>query len=336
MRTYRIREMTNRPAALFVVFVAGLLVAPLTSAAQVAGKVARIGVLSNQSRGNPPGTLALIDGLRELGYVEGESIVIEWLGARGDAAKFPRLAAALAHLKVDVIVATTNPAIQAARATSKTIPIVMVTPSDPEGLGFVRTLARPGGSITGLTWRTREAIPKQLQLLGEAVPRLSRVAVLWDATEPARRGEVDEAEEAAPKLGVALQLFAVRSPAELEGAFAAMTRAGVGAVLVVASTMLSDNRARLAGLAMKASLPTMGWFPEMADAGVLMSFSPHLRDQYRRAAYFVDKILKGAKPGDLPVEQPTKFELVVNLKTAKTLGLTIPLSILIQANRVVE
>jgi putative ABC transport system substrate-binding protein len=328
--------MRNSTAALFLVFVAGLLVAPLTSAAQVAGNLARIGVLSNQSRGNPPGTLALIDGLRELGYVEGENIAIEWLGAAGDAAKFPRLAAELVHLKVDVIVATTNPAIQAARATSNTIPIVMVTPSDPEGLGFVRTLARPGGSITGLTWQTREATPKQLQLLAETVPSLSRVAVLWDVTEPSRRREVDEAEEAAPKLGVALQVFAVRSAGELEGAFAAMTRAGVRAVLVVASTMLSDNRSRLAGLAMKANLPTMGWFDDMAEAGFLMSFSPRLRDQYRRAAYFVDRILKGAKPGDLPVERPTTFQLVVNLKTAKTLNLTIPRSILIQADRVVE
>jgi putative ABC transport system substrate-binding protein len=316
--------------------IAGLLVAPLTSAAQVVGKVARLGVLSNLSRGNPPGTLALIDGLRELGYVEGENIVIEWLGAGGDAAQFPRLAAELARLKVDVIVATTNPAIQAARATSNPIPIVMVTPSDPEGLGFVRTLARPGGNITGLTWQTREAIPKQLQLLAETVPRPLRVAVLWDATEPARRREVDEAQEAAAKLGVVIQSFAVRSPGELDGAFAAMLRAGVGAVLVVASTMLSDNRTRLASLAMKANLPTMGWFDSMADAGFLMSFSPHLRDQYRRAAYFVDKILKGAKPRDLPVERPTKFQLVVNLKTANTLGLTIPPSILIQADRVVE
>jgi putative ABC transport system substrate-binding protein len=273
--------------------------------------------------------------LRELGYIEGESIVIEWLGAAGDATKFPELAAQLARRKVKVIVATSDAAIQAARA-SKTIPIVMVTPSDPEALGFVRSLAQPGGNVTGLTWQTREAVPKRLQLLVEAVPRLSRVAVLWDATEPDRRHQVEEAEEAAPRLGVTIQAFEVRSPGDLEGAFAAMTRAGVGAVLVEASTMLSNARARIAELAMKASLPTMGFFDHMADAGLLMSFSPHLRDQYRRAAYFVDKILKGVKPSDLPVEQPTKFELVVNLRTAKALGLTIPPSLLIQAARVVE
>jgi putative ABC transport system substrate-binding protein len=212
----------------------------------------------------------------------------------------------------------------------------MVTPSDPEALGFVRTLAQPGGNITGLTWQTREAVPKRLQLLVEAVPRLSRVAVLWDATEPARRRQVEEAEEAARKLRVAIQVFGVRSPGDLEGAFAAMTRASVGAVLVEASTMLSNTRAQLAELAMKASLPTMGFFDHMADAGLLMSFSPHLRDQYRRAAYFVDKILKGAKPSDLPVERPIKFELVVNLRTAKALRLTIPPSVLIQAARAVE
>jgi len=328
--------MRTQHAALVIAFVAGLFAVPPTSVAQVAGKVARIGVLSNQSRGNPPGTLALLDGFRELGYVEGESIVIEWRGAGGDATKFSRLAAEFTRIKVDVIVATSDPAIDAARAESKTIPIVMVTPSDPVGLGFVRTLARPGGNITGLTWQTREAVPKRLQLLAEAVPRLSRVAVLWDGTEPTRRSQVEEAQGAARTLGVALHVFEVRSPGELEGAFAAMSRAGVGAILVEASTMLSNNRARLAGLAMKAGLPTMGWFGDMADAGFLMSFSPHLRDQYRRTAYFVDKILKGTKPGDLPVEQPTKFELVVNIKTAKALGLMIPPSLLIQADRVIE
>ena len=329
------RDMRNRLIALVGALVVGLFLFPATSAAQADAKVPRVGVLSNQSRGNPPGSLALLDGLRELGYVEGRSIVIDWFGAGGDATKFPRLAAELVGLKVDVIVATSDAAIQAARA-SKTIPIVMVTPSDPEALGFVRTLAQPGGNITGLTWQTREAVPKRLQLLVEAVPRLSRVAVLWDATEPDRRRQVEEAKEAAPKLGVAIQVFEVRSPGDLEGAFAAMTRAGVGAVLVEASTMLSNTRARLAELAMKASLPTMGFFDHMADAGLLMSFSPHLRDQYRRTAYFIDKILRGAKPSELPVEQPTKFELVVNLRTAKALRLTIPPSVLIQAARAVE
>jgi putative ABC transport system substrate-binding protein len=327
--------MSIRYLAFIGVLIVGLLLLPRPSAAQVATNVPRVGVLSNQSRGNPPGSLALLDGFRELGYIEGESIVIEWFGAAGDSTKFPQLAAQLARLNVNVIVATSDAAIQAARA-SKTIPIVMVTPSDPEALGFVRTLAQPGGNVTGLSWQTRESVPKRLQLLVEAVPRLSRVAVLWDATEPDRRRQVEEAREAATKLGVTIHPFEVRSPGDLEGAFAAMTRAGVGAVLVEASTMLSNTRARVAELAMKASLPSMGFFDHMADAGLLMSFSPHLRDQYRRAAHFVDKILKGSKPSDLPVEQPTKFELVVNLRTAKALRLTIPASLLIQAARVVE
>jgi putative ABC transport system substrate-binding protein len=304
--------MRVRHGLLLVVLIAGLPVAPALSAAQAAAKVARIGVLSNLSRGEPPGTLALLDGLRELGYVEGKDIVIEWLGARGDAGKFPGLAADLARLEVDVIVATTDPAIEAARAVSKTIPIVMVTPSDPEALGVVHTLARPGGNITGLTWQTREVVPKRLQLLAEAATGMSRVAVLWDASEPARRRQVDEALGAAMKLGLTLRVFEVRSPTELEGAFAAMTRAAVGGVLVEASVMLSNNRARLAELALKAGLPTMGWFDHMADSGFLISFSPHLRDQYRRAAHFVDKILKGAPPGSLPVEQPVRTRAQIN------------------------
>jgi putative ABC transport system substrate-binding protein len=328
--------LRSKLAALAIAIVIVMVTATEYSGAQVAGKVPRIGVLSYLSRGNPPGTLALLDGLRELGYVEGGNVVVDWRGADGDAAKFPKLAADLVRGKVDVIVATGDPAIQAARAASAAIPIVMVTPSDPVALGFIRTLARPGGNLTGLTWQTREAVPKRLQLLTEAVPRLSRVAVLWDATEPARRTQVEEAQEAAPKLGVTLHVFEVQSASDLDAAFAAMNRTGIGAVLVEASTMLAGNRARLAQLALKVKLPTIGWFDAMADAGILMSFSPHLSDQYRRAAHFVAKLLTGAEPGELPVEQPIKFELVVNLKTAKALGLTIPQSLLVQAARVIE
>jgi putative ABC transport system substrate-binding protein len=323
-------------AALAITVAIVLVFATEYSGAQGAGRAPRIGVLSYLSRGNPPGTLALLDGLKERGYVEGGNIVVDWRGAEGDAAKFPRLAADLVRSQIDVIVATGDPAIQAALAVSKTIPIVMVTPSDPVALGFIRTLARPGGNITGLTWQTREAVPKRLQLLTEAVPRLARVAVLWDATEPARRAQVEEAQEAAQTLGVTLHVFEVRTASELDAAFRAMNRDGIGAVLVEASTMLASNRARLAQLALKAKLPTIGWFGDMADAGILMSFSPHLSDQYRRAAHFVAKLLRGAEPGELPVEQPVKFELVVNLKTAKTLGLTIPQSLLVQAERVIE
>lgn len=304
--------MNVKHAALVVALAAGLFAAPLAAEAQPGGKVPRVGVLISLSRGDPPESLAFLDGLRERGYVEGQNVAIEWRGAEGQASRFPALAAELVGRDVDIIVATVNPAIQAARAATKTIPIVMVTPSDPVGLGFVRSLARPGGNLTGLTYQTREAVPKRLQLLKEAVPALSRVAVLWDATEPARRRQVEEAEGAAPKVGVQLQVLEVRSPADLEGAFAAMIRGRAGAVLVEASSMLAVNRVRIADLAAKSRLPTMGWYGRMADAGILMSYSPSLREQYRRAAYFVDRILRGAVPADLPVEQPTTFEFVIN------------------------
>jgi putative ABC transport system substrate-binding protein len=212
----------------------------------------------------------------------------------------------------------------------------MVVPSDPVGLGFVESLARPGGNITGLTWQTREAVPKRLQLLKETIPNLSKVAVLWDPTEPARRRQVEEAEAAAPAIGVQLHVFEVRSPRELEGAFAAMAHARVGAVLVEASAMMGTERARIADLAAKNRLATIGWWRGMAEAGCLLSYSPNIREQYRRAAFFVAKILKGANPADLPVEQPTKYELVVNLKTAKALGLSIPPSMLIRADDILE
>jgi putative ABC transport system substrate-binding protein len=263
-------------------------------------------------------------------------MAIEWRGAEGQASRFPALAAELVQLNVDVIVATVPPAIQAAQSATKTIPIVMVTPSDPIGAGFVRSFARPGGNVTGLTWQTREAVPKRLQLLKETVPTLARVAVLWDATEPARRRQVEEAEGAAPKVGVQLQIFEVRNLAELEGAFATMTRERVGAILIEASSMLAANRSHVANLAIKHRLPTMGWFDDMVDAGILMSYNPSLTEQYRRAAYFVDRILRGSQPADLPVEQPTKFDLTINVKTAKALGLTIPPSVLLRADRVVE
>lgn len=314
----------------------GFLAAPFAAEAQRSTKGARIGVLSSQSRGDPPGSLALPAGLHELGYQEGRDVVIEWRGAAGHADRFPPLARELVRLDVDVIVATVDPAIQAARMATKTIPIIMVTPSDPVGLGFVRSLARPGGNVTGLTWQTREAVPKRLEILKETVPRLSKVAVLWDPTEPARRRQVEEAHGAAPKLGLQLHVVEVRSVVELEGAFASMVRAHASALLVEASTMLSNSRAQVADLAAKNGLPTMGWYGGLVDAGFLMSYSPSAGDQYRRAAYFVARILRGAKPADLPVEQPTRFELAINLKTAKALGLTIPPLLLQRADQVIE
>jgi putative ABC transport system substrate-binding protein len=321
---------------LVVAAAAALLSAPVTVGGQQRGRVPTVGVLLTTSLSQTPDALGFRSGLREHGYVEGQNIAIEWREAEGDASRFPVFAAELVRLNVDIIVAGVNPAIEAARTATKTIAIVMVNASDPVGTGFIHSLPKPGGNVTGLTFRTREAVPKRLQLLKETLPTLSRVAVLWDATEPIRRQQVEEAEGAAPPVGVRLQVVDVRSPADLDGAFAAMTREGAGAVLVEASTMLAGNRARVAELAVKRRLPTIGWFGRIPDAGFLIGFGPDLREQYRRAAYFVDRILKGAAPADLPVEQPTTFELVINLKTAKALGVTIPPSVLLRADRLIQ
>jgi putative ABC transport system substrate-binding protein len=299
--------------------------------------ISRIGVLMQLTpEESAQAIVGLREGLRENGQVEGQNIGVEWRWAKGDVKLFPDLATDLVRLRVDVIVATVNRAVQAARAATLTIPIVMVVPSDPVGLGFVRSLARPGGNITGLTWQTREAVPKRLQLLKETIPNLTRVAVLWDPTEPARRLQVEEAKRAASAIGVQVRAFEARDPEAIEGAFVAMAYAGVGAVLVEASAMLGTQRKHVADLAVKHRLATIGWWKGMAEDGCLLSYSPSVREQYRRAAYFVTRILNGAKPADLPVEQPTKFELVINMKTAMTLGLTIPPSLLLRADQVIE
>ncbi len=329
-----------RRIGLAVAIVSGLtlgsLCAPLAVDAQQAGRVWRIGVLTSYSgeRGNP--AYALQEGLQEFGYAEGQNIAFEWRWARGDAKQYPGLAAELARLKVDVIVAGNNPAVQAAQSATKTIPIVMVLATDPVGLGFAASLASPGGDITGLTTLQSEVTAKRLQLLKEAVPQLSRVAVLWDPTEPGRRGEVSEAEVGAQALSLQLQLVEARSPSALDNVIANIARAGSRAVLVQVSTMLFVHRARIAELAIKRKLPTMVASLPFVEAGCLMAYGPRITDLYRRAGYFVDKILKGAKPADLPVEQPTKFELVINLKTAKALGLTIPQTLLLQADQIIE
>jgi len=326
--------MRLRTAALIVTL--GVLLAPLAADAQPPGKVPRIGVLTGLSPKGSPWIYGLREGLRGFGYLEGQNIALEWRWTHGKAERFPDLAAELVRLKVDVIVATNNPAIHAAQRATRTIPIVMVIATDPVGLGFVASLARPGGNITGLSVQSRETGGKRLELLKEAVPNVSRVAVLWDPTEPGRRDQVGEVEVAARALGVQVQLVEARSPSELDSAFAAMTREGAGAVYVQGSTMPFVHRARIAELAAKRRLPAMCLAREYVEAGCLMSYSTSFSDQARRATYFVDKILKGAKPADLPVEQPTRFELVLNLKTAKALGLTIPQSVLIRADNVIQ
>jgi ABC-type uncharacterized transport system substrate-binding protein len=324
-----------RRIGLAVVLTVSLALAPLAGEAQQLSKVPRIGVLGAQSLGSATDN-AFRDGLRQFGYVEGKNIAIEWRETRATSERFPELAADLVRLKVEVIVATNNPTVAAAQKATTTIPIVMVLATDPVRLGFVTSLARPSGNITGLSMQTPELAGKRLELLKEAVPNLARVAVLWDPTEAGRRELVKDTEVAAPRLGLQLRALEVRNGREIGSAFTAMSRERVGAVLVYGSSMLAAHRATIAELAAKRRLPTMSTAREWMDAGFLISYGTSLNAMYRRAPYFVDRILKGATPADLPVEQPTKFELVINAKTAKALGLTIPPSVLGRADHVIE
>jgi putative ABC transport system substrate-binding protein len=328
--------MVMRPTItrLTTVLVVLLLAAPV--AAQQARKTPRIGFLVGAVTEGAPGPEAFRQGLREFGYVEGQNIAIEWRWARGDATRLPDFAQELVRLKVDLIVANSPLPIQAAQRATRTIPIVMVYPADAVALGFVASLARPGGNITGLTQQAAELVGKRLQLLKEAVPNLSRVAVLLDPGHPAVRQRVKAAEAIAPALGLRLQFVEARSPGELDSAFAAMTRARAGAVCYEGSTLHYALRARIAEYAVKNRLPALCGLREYVEAGCLMGYSASVTDLWRRAAYFVDRILEGAKPADLPVEQPTKFEFVINMKTATALGLTIPSSLLLLADHVIE
>jgi len=311
----------------------GLLAAPLATEAQQARKVPRVGVLAGQSAEISPPILTLREGLRELGYVEGQNIAIEWRWAHGKDERFPDLAAELVSLKVDIIVAPPTASAQAAQRATKTIPIVMGFVTDPVALGVVANLARPGGNITGLGVPTPEIAGKRLQLLREVAPTVARIAVLSDPSQPA---DLRGTEAAAQALGVQLQVWKVRSGGELDRAFAAIARERAAGIIILGSTTLFAYRARIAQLAVRHRLPTSAWARELTEAGCLMSYGPNLPDVVRRAAYFVDKILKGAKPGDVPIEQPTKFDLVINLKTAKALGLTIPPSLLGRADEVIQ
>ncbi len=325
-----------------VILAIGILVAPLAADAQQAGKVPRIGILSTLSPEFPT-THALLDafrqGLRERGYVEGKNIAIEERSAQGRFERLPELAAELVRLKVDLIVAAGTPGARAAKQATSTIPIVAPAMGDPVEDGLVQSLARPGGNITGLTFLGPELVAKRLQLLKEAVPRVSRVAALWHPGAYGERtssGMLKETEVAARALGVQLQLLEARSPNDFDGAFAAMTTNSASALIVFPSPMFYGEHRRIVDLAAKHRLPAIYAFREAVDAGGLMAYGANLPDLFRRAATFVDKILKGAKPADLPVEQPTKFELVINIKTAKALGLTIPQSMFIRADEVIQ
>jgi len=317
----------------------GLLATPLAAEAQQAAKVARIGFLAANLSASPHLREAFLQGLRDLGYVEGRNVVIEYRSAEGKLERLPALAAELVALKADVIVAGSAPAALAAKQATRTLPIVFAAVADPVTSGLVTSLARPGGNVTGLSILAPELVGKCLEQLTQAVPGISRVAVLWHPGAFGERTEKDmlkEAEVAARTLGVRLQFVETRGPADIDRAFSDMTRERAGALTVLSSTMFLGERSRLVDLAAKNRLPAVYAWREAVDAGGLMSYGANLADLFRRAATYVDRILKGAKPGDLPVEQPTKFELVINLKTAKALGLTIPPSLLQRADQVIH
>jgi putative tryptophan/tyrosine transport system substrate-binding protein len=321
----------------WIVLCLALLALPVAVHAQPARKTPHIGVLASRSPEAPGPSEGLREGLRELGYVEGQNVTVTWVWARQDERKFPELAAQLVRLNVDVIVAANNAAVEAAHKATRSIPIVMVLVEDPIASGFVTSLARPGGNVTGFSSQWTELFAKRLQLLKDVTPQLSRVAVLWDPTFGTGDWLKKEVTGPAPKaLGLRLQLLEVRRTADLEESFAAMTREKTNAVLVQGSTLLMKERARLVELVLKHRLPSMCTLRGYAEAGCLMAYGVDFTDLYRRSAAFVDKIIKGAKPADLPIEQPTKFELVLNAKTAKTLGLTIPPSLRLQATEVLE
>jgi len=326
-----------RLIGLAVVLALSLALAPLAGEAQQAGKMPRIGVLAAAPlSANPARIKAFREGLGELGYVEGKSIVIEWRFLEDKGDRLPALAVELTRLKVDVLVAFGPASTQAAKEATNTIPIVMAQVNDPIGAGFVASLARPGGNITGLSVMAPELSGKKLELLKEIVPKLSRVAVFGTSTLPGNAQSVKETELAAKTLGLQLQYLGVEDPKDLDTAFRNAVSWRAHAIIVLQSPVFGSRRKALAELAVKNRLPAMYPHSDYMDAGGLMFYGPSISDLFRRAATYVDKILKGAKPADLPVEQPTKFELVVNLKTAKALGLTIPPSVLLQADRVIE
>jgi len=319
----------------FIGTAAGLLAAPLAAQAQKASKVPRIGVLlSNSQASHAADVEGFRQGLRERGYVEGRNIAIEYRYGDGNLDRLPRFAAELVRLDVDLIVTSGSPPTRAARQATKTIPIVMTLVSNPIATEFVASLARPGGNITGLTTVTAELNGKRLELLKDAFPAVSRVAVLVD---PEVIGVLEDTRVAAEALGVKLLSLEVRGPTpDLEGAFRKATRERVGALLVASGPATELHRRRIVDLAAKNRLPAMYGSSEFVHLGGLMCYAPNYPDLFRQAATYADKILKGAKPADLPIEQPTKFELVINMKTAKRLGLTIPLSLRLRADQTIE
>jgi len=330
-------EIRIGPAAILIFALALISVAaPLTGEAQQAGRVYRIGFLGATSvSGYAPQVQAFRGGLRDLGYVEGKNLVIDFRWAEGNYARLPELAAELVLLKPDVLVTHAPAGTLAAKRATATIPIVMGVVGDAVAMGLVESLARPGGNVTGSSFFFPELNAKRLEVLKEALPRLSRVGVLLNPDNPANVATLRAMEETARSVKVQLHAVEVRSPADFESAFATIVKGRAGALAVYDDAMLIAEAARIADLARKNRLPTIG-FIEYAKAGGLLAFGVNFPDLWRRAAGFVDKIFKGAKPADLPVEQPTKFELIINLNTAKALRLTVPQPLLLQADQIIQ
>jgi len=332
-----VRLAVNRPATAVVLLLLSVFLG--TAAAQPAGKVPRVGYLAAFSHSDPVsqrGLEAFRHGLRELGYVEGQNITIESRWAGGKDERLPVLAAELVRSKVDVIVAQSGAATKAVQQATRTIPIVMSLVNDPVGSGFVASLARPGGNVTGLTTMSPDLVSKRLELLKAVIPKVSRVAVLQNPGNPASAAMLREAEAAARTLGVQLQTLEARNAQEIESAFATMIRERTGAFLNLPDGLFFTQRRQIAELAVKGRLPSIFGTSDYPNAGGLMGYGPNNSDLERHAATYVDRILKGARPADLPVEQPTKFDLVINLRTANAIGVTIPPSLLQRADQIID
>jgi putative ABC transport system substrate-binding protein len=333
--------MRHSTIGLLVLFGISLLWLPRVATAQQPETIPRIGYVSGagDTQNPPPHIRAFQKGLRDLGYTEGKNILIEYRYIEGKVDRIPSLVAELVQLKVDVLVSLSTPGIRAAKQATKTIPIVMVINDDPVAAGLIESLARPGGNVTGLTRLTRELSAKRLELLKELVPLMTRVGVLWDnpANIPGLATAFTPYEAAARALNIQLQSLEVRGPnPDLEGAFRDAAQGRVSALIAASTSMLARYQKEIADLAIKHRMPAMCEGRSFVEAGGLVSYYASDAETFRRAAYYVDRILKGAKPADLPVEQPTKFELTINLKTAKQIGLTIPPSLLFQADEVIK
>ena len=327
----------NRRA--FLGTLAGGLLAPLASEAQPAGKVWRIGFLTSGFREGPGADVRLApftQGLRDLGYVEGRNLILVIRYAEGRTERFPALAAELADLKVDVLVATSTPGALAAKQATRTIPIVMAAVGEPVEVKLVESLAHPGGNITGLSLTAPQLAAKRLDLLRQTLPRLTRVTVLWNSANQGMQARFQQTQSVAQLLGVGIHSIAIQRPDDFDAVFGTMIKDRPESLLVLADTVTVANRQRTIEFAAKNRVPAIYEVRPFVEDGGLMSYGIDMADHYRRAAVYVDKIIKGARPADLPIEEPTKFELVINLKTARALGLTIPQSLLLRADHVIE